>query len=124
MPDFTKANYDELDANEMGSAQLVFSRSALGCEQIGVSRFRFAPGHQSDTGHRHRIQEEVYVVVDGSGRMRLDDEVLDVRQWDVIRVAPTVIRGFHAGPDGLELVVAGGNRPPEGDGEMVRDWWT
>jgi uncharacterized cupin superfamily protein len=122
--DFAKGNYDELEPFEMGSFQGVFARSALGSEQVGVSRFRYAPNHASAAGHRHAVQEEVYVVVSGSGRMRLDDEVVDVRPWDVIRVAPAVVRGFRAGPDGLEVIVAGGTRPPDGDGELVPDWWT
>ena len=79
MTDFAKGNYDELEPFEMGSFQGVFARSALGSEQVGVSRFRYAPNHASAAGHRHAVQEEVYVVVSGSGRMRLDDEVVDVR---------------------------------------------
>ena len=124
MTDYSKANYDELEAVEMGPVQGVFSRSALECEQIGVSRFTFAPDFDGSIGHRHSVQEEVYVVVSGSGRMRMDDEIIDVRPWDVIRVAPTVIRGFRSGSDGLVIVVAGGTRPPDGDGEMFKDWWT
>jgi len=64
------------------------------------------------------------VVVGGSGRVKLDDEVLDLRQWDVVRVSPEVVRGFESGPDGLELIAVGADRPEGGDGEMVNDWWT
>jgi quercetin dioxygenase-like cupin family protein len=73
--------------------------------------------------HRHREQEEAYVVVSGSGRVRLDGEVHDLREWDVIRVAPGVVRAFEAGPDGLDVVAVGGPKPEEGDGERVDDPW-
>ena len=74
-------------------------------------------------GHSHREQEEAYVVVAGSGRVRLDDEIRDVRQWDVVRVAPEVIRAFEAGPDGLELIAVGGPKPEGGDGQPTDAPW-
>jgi mannose-6-phosphate isomerase-like protein (cupin superfamily) len=101
-----------------------FGRRHLESEHLGVSYFRYAPGFRSPVGHHHKTQEEAYVVVSGSGRVRLDDEILDLRQWDALRVAPAVVRGFEAGPDGLELIAIGADRPEEGDGVMVRDWWT
>ena len=61
-------------------------------------------------GHSHREQEEAYVVISGSGRIRLDDEIREIRQWDVIRVAPPVVRAFEAGPDGLDVIAVGGNK--------------
>ena len=100
------------------------ARSALDAEQIGVSYFRYGANSERPFGHRHEVQEEAYVVVSGSGRMKIDDEIIELRQWDVVRVAPTAVRGFKAGPDGLELIAVGGNRPPDGDGDMVADWWT
>jgi quercetin dioxygenase-like cupin family protein len=66
--------------------------------------------------HSHREQEEAYVVVAGSGRVLLDGEVLELRQWDVVRVAPEVQRAFEAGPDGLDVVAVGGPKPEDGDG--------
>jgi quercetin dioxygenase-like cupin family protein len=68
-------------------------------------------------------QEEAYVVVAGSGRVRLDDELRDIRQWDVIRVAPEVVRAFEAGPDGLELIAVGGPKPECGDGVRAETPW-
>ena len=100
-----------------------FGRKHLDSEHLGVSYFRYAPGFRSPVGHRHREQEEAYVVVAGSGRIRLDDEIVELRQWDVVRVAPEVVRGFEGGQDGLELIAVGSDRPAGGDGEMVRDWW-
>jgi mannose-6-phosphate isomerase-like protein (cupin superfamily) len=75
-------------------------------------------------GHRHREQEEAYVVVEGSGRVKLDDEVIDLRQWDVVRVAPSVARAFEGGSEGLGLIAIGSDRPEGGDGERVDDFWT
>jgi mannose-6-phosphate isomerase-like protein (cupin superfamily) len=75
-------------------------------------------------GHHHREQEEAYVVVSGSGRIKLDDDVRELREWDVIRVAPEVVRAFEAGTDGLEIIAVGSARPEEGDGVPVADWWT
>jgi mannose-6-phosphate isomerase-like protein (cupin superfamily) len=69
-----------------------FAREALGSPELGVSRFTYEPGARMPWGHRHRVQEEAYVVVAGSGRAKLDDEVVELAVWDVLRVAPAVIR--------------------------------
>jgi quercetin dioxygenase-like cupin family protein len=100
-----------------------FSRKLLGSTDLGVSHWRYAPGTRNPGGHSHREQEEAYVVVAGSGRVRLDDEVREVRRWDVIRVAPPVVRAFEAGPDGLELIVVGGPKPEGGDGVRSDSPW-
>ena len=85
------------------------------------------PGYRFPYGHTHRQQEEVYVVLRGSGRMKLDDEIVELREWDAVRVAPGTWRGYEAGPDGLEILVIGapnlGDAPRE-DVEGKRDWWT
>jgi mannose-6-phosphate isomerase-like protein (cupin superfamily) len=101
-----------------------FARKHLDSQHLGVSFFRYGPGFKAPYGHRHREQEEAYVVVAGSGRMRLDDEIVELRQWDVVRVAPEVVRAFEGGPDGLDLIAVGSDRPDGGDGEMVQDFWT
>ena len=100
-----------------------FSRKRLGSSDLGVSHWRYAPDTRNPMGHSHREQEEAYVVVAGSGRVRLDDELRDVRTWDVVRVAPEVIRAFEAGPDGLELIAVGGPRPEGGDGVRSESLW-
>ena len=100
------------------------SRGAIRSRQVGVSRFTYAPGARMPFGHRHREQEEVYVIVGGSGRAKLDDEIVDVAEWDVIRVAPGVMRAFEAGPDGLDVVCVGGRRPEGGDTERDEGFWT
>ena len=77
-----------------------FARKHLESRDLGVSHFRYAPGFRSPAGHRHREQEEAYVVVGGSGQMLIDDELRDLRPWDVVRVAPEAIRAFAAGRTG------------------------
>jgi quercetin dioxygenase-like cupin family protein len=99
-----------------------FSRKFLGSTDLGVSHWRYAPGTRNQ-GHSHREQEEAYVVVAGSGRVRLDDEVREIRHWDVIRVAPPVVRAFEAGPHGLELIAVGGPKPEGGDGVRSDSPW-
>jgi quercetin dioxygenase-like cupin family protein len=100
-----------------------FARKHLDSRDLGVSHFRYAPNLRSPAAHSHREQEEAYVIVAGSGRVRLDDEVRDVRQWDVVRVAPEVIRAFEAGPDGLDVIAIGGPKPEGGDGVTSSDPW-
>jgi mannose-6-phosphate isomerase-like protein (cupin superfamily) len=100
-----------------------FGRQHLDSRDLGVSLWRYAPGLRAPFSHRHGEQEEAYVVVSGSGRVRLDDEVRDLRQWDVLRVAPSTLRGFEAGDDGLELIAVGGPRPGDGDGEPAEEPW-
>ena len=127
MPDFTLKNLKELDdvaADRPEDVEARLARSHLNTEHLGVSYFRYGPGFRSRLGHRHREQEEAYVVVGGSGRVRLDDEVVEVRPWDVVRVAPSVVRAFEGGPEGLEVIAIGSDRPEGGDGEMVQDFWT
>jgi uncharacterized cupin superfamily protein len=101
-----------------------FARTALDSDHIGLSHFRYAPGRRSAGGHSHRTQEEVYVVLSGSGAVKLDDELVQLRTWDVVRVAPATMRGFRAGDDGLELLAIGSDRPEGGDGvHSDDDWW-
>jgi mannose-6-phosphate isomerase-like protein (cupin superfamily) len=100
------------------------ARDDIHSEHVGMSRFTLEPGVRAPYGHHHSVQEEVYVITSGSGRFKLDDEIVDVAQWDVIRVAPAVVRAMEAGPDGMEFVVAGSDRPEGGDGEIVAGWWS
>ena len=101
-----------------------FARNAVGSRELGVSWFTYEPGARMPFGHRHREQEEVYVVVGGSGRVKLDGEIVDVAERDVLRVAPGVMRAFEAGPDGLDVLCVGGSRPAGGDAERDEGFWT
>ena len=88
-----------------------------------MSYFRYGPGVRSPVAHSHREQEEAYVVVGGSGRMRLGDELVELRRWDTVRVSPEVIRAFEGGEDGLELIAIGADRPEGGDGVRSTPAW-
>jgi mannose-6-phosphate isomerase-like protein (cupin superfamily) len=127
MTDYTIKNLMEVEnsaADRGPDLEARFARKHLESEHLGVSYFRYAPGFKAPFGHRHREQEEAYVVAAGSGRIRLDDDIVELRRWDVVRVAPGVVRAFEGGPDGLELIAIGADRPEGGDGEMVKDFWT
>jgi uncharacterized cupin superfamily protein len=106
--------------DEQGEARFV--TDDLAAEQTGVSLQRLKPGKRQVFGHRHDEAEEVYVVLSGSGRVKLDDEIAAIAALDAIRVAPAVTRAFEAGPDGLQLLAFGPRR--KGDGEVVQGWWT
>ncbi|HEX3433185.1 MAG TPA: hypothetical protein VHT25_03885 [Solirubrobacteraceae bacterium] len=100
-----------------------FARKYLDSRDVGISHFRYDANVRSPMAHSHQEQEEAYVVVAGSGRVLLDGECVDLRQWDVVRVAPEVVRAFEAGPDGLEVIAVGGPKPADGDGvRATADW--
>jgi quercetin dioxygenase-like cupin family protein len=125
MAGWTKRNFEDMKDRSPADVPMrwLFSRNEVGSKQLGVSRFSYEPGARMPFGHRHREQEEVYVVVAGSGRAKLEDEIVEIRVWDVVRVAPQVIRSFEAGPDGMELICIGGKRPTGGDSEGFPDFW-
>ena len=100
-----------------------FGRKHLDSRDLGVSFFRYAANLRSPMAHSHREQEEAYVVVAGSGRVLLDGEIHELRQWDVLRVAPEVVRAFEAGADGLDIIAVGGPKPADGDGVMGEASW-
>jgi quercetin dioxygenase-like cupin family protein len=100
-----------------------FGRKHLDSRDLGVSHFRYAPNLRSPAAHSHREQEEAYIVAAGSGRILLDGELHELRQWDVVRVAPEVVRAFASGPDGLEIIAIGGPKPADGDGVMGTPEW-
>jgi uncharacterized cupin superfamily protein len=127
VPDYTQLNLKDDVANaseQFGLApemEARFGRNAMGLKGGGFSYQKLAPGFRAPVAHRHRTQEEVYVVIGGSGRVKVEDEVRDLRQWDAIRFAPEVARAFEAGPDGLELLAIGFGEG--GDTEMLEDFW-
>jgi mannose-6-phosphate isomerase-like protein (cupin superfamily) len=125
MPDWAKTNFGRLrDMSPRGAPmQWKLARNAMRSRELGVSRFTYEPGVRMPFGHSHREQEEAYVVVAGSGRAKLDDEVVELTAWDVLRVAPAVVRSFEAGPEGLDLICIGGRRPKGGDTERFPDFW-
>ena len=113
---------DAAPGNDLGSYwEARVAREDLNAEQTGVTHFRLRPGKRSPFAHRHARAEEVYVILGGSGQIKLDDQLSEVRPLDAIRVAPEVVRAFEAGPEGLEFLAVG---PHHGsDGEPVDDPW-
>jgi uncharacterized cupin superfamily protein len=125
--EYARRNLLEVDdaavANGFSETQVArFAGKELGCETIGLALEGVKPGRRQAFGHRHEEDEEVYVIVSGSGRMRLDDEVIEVAPMDAIRVAPGVMRSFEAGDEGLEMLAFGTHH--EGDGEIDPAFWT
>jgi mannose-6-phosphate isomerase-like protein (cupin superfamily) len=100
-----------------------FAREPLELEKSGVSYLRLAPGERMPFGHHHKQQEEVYVVVSGGGRVKLDEDVVELRGWDALRIAPDTMRNLEAGPDGIELILFGAPNAGSGDAEVAQDWW-
>ncbi len=105
--------------SEMGEAH--FAREELDAEATGISYQVLKPGKRQPFGHTHEKAEEVYVVLSGSGRVRLDDEIVEIARLDAIRVEPSVKRAFEAGSDGLEWVAFGPHH--DKDGELDNEFW-
>lgn len=109
------------------SLEARFPTKALGLARSGVSVQRLAAGFRTPFGHRHREQEELYVVIEGSGRMKVDDEIVDLRTHDLLRVAPEAVRCLEAGPDGIAIVAFGAPRAAgqsaAADSEQIPGWW-
>jgi mannose-6-phosphate isomerase-like protein (cupin superfamily) len=124
MSAYAITNFNDIETpNPNPDREAKFARSQIGSEHLGISYFRYGPNVRSSLGHSHREQEEVYVVISGSGRVKLDDEIIDLGQWDIVRVSPPVVRAFEGGPEGMELIIAGADRPEGGDGVRVDDFW-
>ena len=85
---------DELEAR--------FARRPLEGQELGLSLFRLAPNFRIPFGHKHVGQEEVYVVTSGSARIKVEDEIVELGQWDAIRIDKDTMRDVEAGPDGVE----------------------
>ncbi len=105
---------------EVGEAH--FPREELGAETIGLAYHVLRPGRRQAFGHRHEQAEEIYVVLAGDGRARLDEEIVPIAELDALRLAPRVTRAFEAGDRGLTLLVFGPRHA--GDGELLKDFWT
>jgi mannose-6-phosphate isomerase-like protein (cupin superfamily) len=107
-----KAGFDDVQ-------EARFARTDLDAEKTGLALMRVKPDQRQSFAHRHNEAEEIYVVIGGSGRVKLDDEILDVKLMDAIRIASGVVRSLEAGPDGLEYLALGAHH--EGDGEIIKD---
>ena len=129
MADYTKLNLREEvedQAPKFGMSPDMEFRSArvpLEMQNAGISFLRVAPGFRVPFGHHHNVQEEVYVVVRGSARLKLDDEIVELKQWDAVRIAKETMRNFEGGPEGAEVIAFGAPNTGPGDGPMTDNWW-
>jgi len=128
MGDYTKHNLRDVEnqapkfdmPNELEAR---FARSAIGGETLGLSLFTLAPNFRIPFGHKHSGQEEVYVVVRGSARVKVEDDVVELGEWDAIRFGKDTMRNMEAGPDGVEYLAFGAGDDPR-DAEMAPGWWS
>jgi mannose-6-phosphate isomerase-like protein (cupin superfamily) len=126
MSDYTLKNLSEIDDAAAGRglgdiSESRFPRGAVEAEQTGLAHHSLKPGKRQAFGHSHDEAEEVNFVVRGSGRVKLDDELVELSERDVLRISPKVKRRFEAGPDGLEWIVFGPHH--EKDGALHEDFW-
>lgn len=126
---YTLKNLDDVTdvAPSLGVAEtqeVRFAREELGADHVGFTLHRVAPGRRQAIGHKHHHPdaEEMYVVTNGSGRIKVGDEVREIGRLDAIRVTPEEIRSFEGGPDGLEFLAFGPRF--DGDGEVFPGWWS
>jgi quercetin dioxygenase-like cupin family protein len=130
MADYTHINLkNDVDdqAPNFGLSPQLESRMArvpLEMENAGISYIRIAPGFRIPFGHKHKNQEEVYVLVSGNARIKIEDEVREMKQWDAVRLHRDTVRGFEAGDQGAELIAIGAPNTGPGDAEVIQDWWS
>ena len=128
MSDYTHLNLKNVEdqAPNFGLAdnlEFRMARVGLGLENSGLSYLRVAAGFRLPFGHKHKNQEEIYVLVGGAARMKIEDEVKDLKPWDAVRVHKDTMRSMEAGGEGAEFLIVGAPNTGPGDAEMVQDWW-
>jgi mannose-6-phosphate isomerase-like protein (cupin superfamily) len=130
MAGYTKVNLRE-DVDDQGpnfgfegKIEARMARVPLELEQSGVSLLGLAPNFRIPFAHRHKTQEEVYVLIRGSVRVKVEDEIVELKPYDAIRVHKDTTRGFEAGPEGAEMIAIGAPHTGPGDADMIDDWWT
>jgi mannose-6-phosphate isomerase-like protein (cupin superfamily) len=128
MASYTKTNLREVEnaAQKFGmpaELEARFARRALGGRTLGLSLMKLAPNFRIPFAHTHAEQEEVYVVVRGSGRIKIEDDIVDLAEWDAVRVDEDTMRNLEAGPDGMEFIAFGAGEDPQ-DAELAQNWWS
>ena len=124
-----KDDLEDISSRFDGAPDLEFrlATKALELEKSGLGYQRIPPNYRFPYVHTHQRQEGVYAGLRGSGRLTLDDEIIELKEWDAVRVSPGTWRGYEAGPEGLEIFVIGApnlGEEPRDDVEGQRDWWT
>jgi mannose-6-phosphate isomerase-like protein (cupin superfamily) len=129
MADYTKVNLKQ-DVEDMAvkfgfapNMEARYARRPLGLENSGVSYFRLAPDFRQPFGHTHAEQEEIYVVISGSARLKAGDDIVELAQYDAIRLPGSTPRGMEAGPEGVEIIAVGAPNTDNKDAEMLQDFW-
>jgi mannose-6-phosphate isomerase-like protein (cupin superfamily) len=128
MADYTRVNLkadveDMAPKHGMEGLESRFARTNLELAQSGLSYFRYDPGYRFPFGHSHSEQEEVYVLVSGSARIGIGDEIVELREWDAVRVAPGELHGIEAGSEGAEIIAFGAPNTENKDADMQPGWW-
>jgi mannose-6-phosphate isomerase-like protein (cupin superfamily) len=128
MADYTRVNLkgdveDMAPKHGMEGIESRFARTNLELANSGVSYFRLDPDYRAPFGHTHSEQEEVYVIVSGSARVALGDDVVELAQWDAVRIAPGTTHGMEAGSDGAEILAFGAPNTENKDVDMQPGWW-
>ena len=108
---------------EENDLQLRMAKDPLECNGCGLSYMKLGPGWRAPFGHTHKTQEEIYILVNGSARMKVEDEVIDLKPFTAVRVSPEAMRGYEGGAEGAELLVIGTPKTGGGDAETVPGWW-
>ena len=126
-PGHTLKNLEEAknSAEEYGFGEFQESRFVnkdLDLTQAGLSFHRIKPGKRQPFGHSHDRSEEIYVVIGGSGRMMIGDQLVELKKYDAVRVAPNEKRAFEADDEGLEIIASGQHLESD-RGEVYKGWW-
>jgi mannose-6-phosphate isomerase-like protein (cupin superfamily) len=128
LADYTKLNLKEVEdqSPKFGITEMEFrsARVPLELENSGLSYLRVDPNYRVPFGHTHNVQEEVYVVLSGSARLKLDDEVIELKPLDAVRIHKDTMRNFEGGPEGAEVLAIGAPNTGPGDAPTTQDWWT
>ena len=129
MAPYTKVNLKEIEDQAPSGGlspglKAHFARVPLELQKSGITYFRLAPDFRVPFGHRHSEQEEVYLAVGGSARVKVDDDVVELRPWDAIRIPPGAMRSLEAGPEGAEVIAFGAPNTENADVDMTPGWWS
>jgi quercetin dioxygenase-like cupin family protein len=130
MASYTVQNLKEVENQgvkfglDEGDIEFRSAKVPLECEHCGVSYLKLGPGWRIPWGHTHKTQEEIYILVNGQGRMKIDEEIVELQPFTAVRIAKEAMRGYEAGPDGAELIVIGAPRTGSGDANVEQGWWS